>query len=233
MVTQAMIKEALRYIGMPQNRKKSGQQEELDLNEEHLTRQVKEGFKLLEKIAPPRAVYQILDITKTEDTINLEGTLCKVQSKDLSKLMVNCNQCIIMAATLGLEVDRQIGLKQRVDMLEAVILDACASVLIDKVCDDIEAEIMQQLKEDEYFTMRFSPGYGDVPLEVSGDLLEILWAPKRIGLSLTHSQMLVPTKSITALIGISNQRENRQKSCGTCNLVRTCAYRKRGEQCGL
>lgn len=233
MTTQTMIKEALKFIGMPQNRQGMEQQAELCFSEEQLIQEVKEGFKMLERIAPPRVVYQILDISRTEGMVRLEGTLCQIQSKDLSKLLTNCSQCIIMAATLGLEVDRQISLKQRVDMMEAVILDACASVLIDKVCDDTEAEIMKQLKEGEHFTMRFSPGYGDVPLEVSGELLEILGASKRIGLSLTRSEMLVPTKSITAIVGISHQKENRQKSCGNCNLVRTCAYRKRGEQCGL
>ena len=118
-------------------------------------------------------------------------------------------------------------------MLDAVILDACASVLIDKVCDEAESGIIETLKENEFLTMRFSPGYGDVPLETSSDLIDILQATKRIGLSLTKSHMLVPTKSVTAIIGISSQKENRQKSCGACNLVKTCAYRKRGEQCGL
>ena len=118
-------------------------------------------------------------------------------------------------------------------MLEAMILDSCASVLIDKVCDDAEQEIMQTLRENEYLTMRFSPGYGDVPLEISSEILDILSAQKRIGLTLTKTHMLLPTKSITALIGISNQKENRQKSCGHCNLVKTCYYRRRGERCGL
>lgn len=230
MITQTMINEALRYIGMPNKARSIEEVESKDLS---LHYKVEEGFKYLEQVAYPRVIYQIVNIALEQEKVILQDTSCNIQSKDLVKLLAHSNRCVLMAATLGMEVDKQISLKQKIDMLEAVILDACASVLIDKVCDEAEVEIVEQLKENEFLTMRFSPGYGDVPLETSSELLELLMATKKIGLSLTKSHMLVPTKSVTAIIGISNQKENRQKSCGTCNLVKTCAYRKRGEQCGL
>lgn len=230
MITQTMINEALRYIGMPNKARSIEEVENKDLS---LHNKVEEGFKYLEQIAYPRVIYQIVNIGLEQENVILQETSCKIQSKDLVKLLAHSNRCVLMAATLGMEVDKQISLKQKIDMLDAVILDACASVLIDKVCDEAELEIVEQLKANEFLTMRFSPGYGDVPLEASSELLDILMATKKIGLSLTKSHMLVPTKSVTAIIGISNQKENRQKSCGTCNLVKTCAYRKRGDQCGL
>lgn len=230
MITQTMINEALRYIGMPNKARSIEEVENKDLSLHH---KVEEGFKYLEQIAYPRVIYQIVNIGLEQENVILQETSCKIQSKDLVKLLAHSNRCVLMAATLGMEVDKQISLKQKIDMLDAVILDACASVLIDKVCDEAELEIVEQLKANEFLTMRFSPGYGDVPLEASSELLDILMATKKIGLSLTKSHMLVPTKSVTAIIGISNQKENRQKSCGTCNLVKTCAYRKRGDQCGL
>lgn len=222
MITENMINDALRYIGIPKEKADSEVKEK-----------VIQGFKKLEQIVNPKIIYQKVNITKEDETVILKGTLCKIQSKDLAKLLKNCEECILMAGTLGMEVDRQIANWQKQHMLEAMILDACASVLIDKLCDDAEVEIMNSLKKDKFLTMRFSPGYGDVPLEVSGELLDIMMAPKRIGLTLTKTHMLVPTKSVTAFIGISNQRENRQKSCGYCNLVKTCMYRRRGERCGL
>lgn len=230
MITQIMINEALRYIGMPSKAKITGQMETINLSMHH---KVEEGFKYLNQIASPRVIHQIVDIALEKEKIILQGTSGSIYSKDLVKLLTNSNRCVLMAATLGMEVDKQINLKQKVDMLEAVILDACASVLIDQVCDEAESAIIEVLKENEFLTMRFSPGYGDVPLEASSDLIDILQGTKRIGLSLTKSHMLVPTKSVTAIIGISNKKENRQKSCGTCNLVKTCAYRRRGERCGL
>lgn len=250
MITPIMIREALRYIGIPSKLalpgkpgapqgSKTTQKHQLDEATEHaqeaeaMAKKVEEGFKYLEQIATPRVTYQMVDIRLEADQVLLEGTSYHIVSKDLVKLFARSQKVILMAATLGMEVDKQIHLKQKIDMLDAVVLDACASVLIDKVCDEAELEIIETLGENEFLTMRFSPGYGDVPLETSRDLIDLLQATKRIGLSLTESCMLVPTKSVTALIGISNQKENRQKSCGLCNLVQTCAYRKRGEQCGV
>ena len=227
MITQSMIDDALRYIGIPQGKA-----------DEQIRAKVYEGFEKLQQMimlhkGQAKVTYQRVKVKLEEDYVGLCGTNYKIYSKDLSKLLKNSEICIVMAATLGIEVDRQIGLCQKFNMLEAMILDSCASVLIDKVCDDAEAEIIGSLKEGEYLTMRFSPGYGDVPLEVSGYILDLLMAQKRMGLTLTKAQMLLPTKSITALIGISNQKENRQKSCGHCNLVKHCDYRRRGEKCGL
>lgn len=222
MATQGMIEEALRYIGVAQGKA-----------DKQMKRKVEETFLQVEKCVLPKSVYGLFGIKKNEEVVHVVGTTCNVRSNDLIKLFKHSSSCIILAATLGISADQEISRRQKVDMLEAVIFDACCSVLIDKVCDEVEQKLMEELPEDQYFTMRFSPGYGDVPLEVSRDILQILSATKRIGLSLTASDMLVPTKSITALIGISSKKENRQKSCGKCNLVKTCMYRRRGDRCGL
>ncbi len=225
MITQAMLSDVLRYIGMPK-----------DKADETIKQKVMDTFRFLVEIAMPRFTYRRLTLSKSElsdEDVFFENTSLIVKSKDLVKLLKNCESCYILAATLGQNVDKQIHLKQKLDMLDAVVLDACSSVLIDKVCDDIEVEIMEKLEESTYLTMRFSPGYGDVPLVFSEEILKLLEAPKRIGLTLTKSHMLLPSKSVTAIIGVSSQKENRQKSCAHCNLVKQCLYRKRGERCGL
>lgn len=217
-----MLNEALRYIGIPK-----------DKAEDALKEKVRQGFKRLAQIEQPKVIYQKLPLLKKEDEVIIGTSYCQTKSKDLIKLFKNCTSCIVMAATLGYEVDKEIHKLQKIDMLDAVILDACASVKIDKICDNAEHEIMSQLNENEYLTMRFSPGYGDVPLQLNEAILKLLMAQKRIGLTLTKTEMLLPTKSITALIGLSSQKENRVKSCSHCNLVSTCLYRKRGDRCGL
>ena len=42
-------------------------------------------------------------------------------------------------------------------------------------------------------------------------MLDLLQAPKRTGMTLTTGGMLVPEKSITALVGLSDRQE---ESCG-------------------
>ena len=77
--------------------------------------------------------------------------------------------------------------------------------------------------------MRFSPGYGDAPLSASEDLIALLDATRRIGLSMTRSYMMTPIKSITALIGISERNEDRRRDCSNCPAGPDCPYRKGGE----
>ena len=88
-------------------------------------------------------------------------------------------------------------------MLDGVALDACASVRIDAYIDEfVRNEILPGLNENEKLTSRFSPGYGDLNMNVTEDIIAILNAAKRIGLSVTKSLMMTPIKSVTAIIGL-------------------------------
>ncbi len=54
-----------------------------------------------------------------------------------------------------------------------------------------------------YLTDRFSPGYGDMPLAQSGQICEVLNTGRSIGLTVSQSGILMPRKSVTAVLGIS------------------------------
>lgn len=221
-VSNVMIKDALRYIQMPSKE-----------SDNDIIQKIKDTYNELDQMNASKYIYNIFPIHIEHKMVLFDHTTLKVTGSDLTKLLKDCDRCYIVAATLGQEVDRQITIKQKIDMLDALVFDACASVLIDKVCDDAEAEIIKELKADEFLTMRFSPGYGNVSLEVQHQLINVLNAAKKIGISLTRTNMLVPTKSITAFIGVSHQKTNRNKSCSSCNLTQTCLYRERGDRCGL
>ena len=217
-----MVQDAFRYMQMPKS--------EYD---DELAEKIKSTYAALNQMNTSKYIYNHFSIHLDHETVLFDQTTLSITSTDLAKLLKDCDRCYILAATLGQGVDRQIGIKQKVDMLEALIWDSCASVWIDKICDDIEQQIIKEVENDEFLTMRFSPGYGDVSLEVQQQLIDVLSATKKIGISLTKTDMLIPTKSITAFIGISHQKQNRKKSCSNCNLTQTCLYRKRGDQCGL
>ena len=82
-------------------------------------------------------------------------------------------------------------------------------------------------------TWRFSPGYGDLPIEIQGEFLQVLDAPKRIGLYATANNILTPRKSVTAVIGLSENKISKgRRGCVICSMKDACPYRKRGEHCG-
>ena len=185
-----MITDALRYMRVPP-----------DAHDNELVSIVKNSFAELEKFIAPRCVWGKFDISHFDGGFKIAGT--DFYSRDLSRLTARSNQCFLIAATLGAEVDRQIILAQKKDMLKGIALDACASVRIDSFCDSfVKSEIENTLSENNFLTSRFSPGYGDAPLKLNEDIIIMLNAQKNIGLSLTSSFMLTPVKSITAVIGV-------------------------------
>ena len=163
---------------------------------------VEKTFEKLEKFINPRCVFGRFFIEKFSDGIlEIEGA--KIFSKDIARLTSRSNECYLLAATLGYEVDRQILIAQQKNMLDGLALDACASVMIDEFIDEfIKNEIKPGLNENEFLTSRFSPGYGDLKMNFIEDIIAILNATKRIGLSVTNSLMMTPIKSVTAIIGL-------------------------------
>ena len=99
------------------------------------------------------------------------------------------------------------------------------------MCDEVE-NLIKAENPDKFLTWRFSPGYGDYPLSLQSELLRILDAPRKIGLCTNENSILTPTKSVTAVIGVSdNPIENKRKGCASCNLKTTCKFRKAGTRC--
>ena len=117
------------------------------------------------------------------------------------------------------------------DVAESFAIDCLCSAAVEQVCDAAEEEIFSVI-EAPYRTWRFSPGYGDLPLGIQGSFLKMLNAQRRIGLTVTDSMLLIPSKSVTALIGISDAPVSRGKrGCGSCNMRENCAYRRGGRSC--
>ncbi|MGM9630327.1 methionine synthase [Butyricicoccus sp.] len=175
------------------------------------------------EIAQPRWKW----IVCTPDALPLSGN-------DIRRHLDGCDRMAVLCATLGAAVDREIRRTGHRSMLDALALDAAAGDAIEKVCDAAEDEIRMQFGQDGFYvTGRFSPGYGDLPIGIQRDLLALCDAPRRIGLSVTPSNLLTPGKSVTALLGISaHPVSGRGRGCGTCRLSADCPYRKRGTHCG-
>ena len=172
--------------------------------------------------ARPRAVWRLLP---KDD----RGFL--PQGESVQSLLSDCHSMILFAATLGSEIDMLIRRAQHRNMSDALMLDAAASAAIENVCDNLCADLAQQLAPD-HLTDRFSPGYGDFPLSQQADFFRILDIPRRIGVTLTESGLMVPQKTVTALIGVSTRPQpRRHRGCAYCNLFAECAYRKEGKRC--
>lgn len=182
----------------------------------------------------PKFIYDIYFINKSDENVEITGTSLKLLGKDINKLLKDCDKCILMAVTLGNNIERRIRFYERVDLTKAVILDACATTAVEEICDLIQNKIKEEcIKEEESLTFRYSPGYGDLSLDIQKKFINVLNAERRIGVTVSEHMLLFPRKSVTAIIGIKNGYGNNCKyTCTNCSNYNTCYYRKEGKNHG-
>lgn len=152
-----------------------------------------------------------------------------IESKTLEKNLQNCHKAILFACTVGIEIDRIISKYSRISPSKAVVFQAIGAERIESLCD-LFCEEMKAVyeKKNEYTRARFSPGYGDFPLTAQREIFKILDCPRKIGIVLNDSLVMSPTKSVTAIIGISKEKKECKKGCEACD-DKNCALRERTE----
>ena len=146
----------------------------------------------------------------------------KTQSKSLAKNLNNCSSCIIFCATLGIGIDRLIAKYNAVSPTKALIFQAIGAERIESLCN----LFCKEIKEGKCVRPRFSPGYGDFSLDFQREIFKVLDCSKKIGVTLNESLLISPTKSVTAIVGISKTKEAViENDCNNCNL-KDCEFRK-------
>ncbi len=159
------------------------------------------------EIIKPRYTYKIFDIKKEDNRILLKSTNVILHGKHICKHLHDAFRCALMAVTLGPGIDEKIRLYNRVDMTKAVVFDAVSAAAVEGLCDSVSSEIkVCALNEGLFTTTRFSPGYGDLPLNIQPMILNTLDAQKKIGLTNTEDFILIPQKSVTAVIGFVGRK---------------------------
>jgi len=112
---------------------------------------------------------------------------------------------VFLCGTLGAEFDRWHRALAAVSAADAYFAQRIGLDAVERLMDELEAEIRPTLAADEVLRPRRSPGYGDLPLELSREILDALDATRRIGVALTASRLLVPSKSVTAICEITRE----------------------------
>lgn len=214
--------EALRYMGYNKN---------IDI--ENIKPILAFCEKELLNSANIRYCYKLFDIEHYTDFVNISGTNLKLTGNSITNHLEGCNKAVLMACTLSDKVDKLISRYNITDMTSSLITDSMASALIEQVCDKVEIIIKDELKI-ENMTWRFSPGYGDLPIDIQKNFIQVINAEKQIGLTVTETNILIPRKSVTAVIGISDKPiPQKKRGCLICNMNKTCQFRKRGSHCGF
>lgn len=189
---------------------------------------IDECIEKLTEIARPKYVYRIFPLIQTENGYAASQCNIDLIGNTAKSYLCGCTQLILLGATLGIEADNLIRISQSTDMTKAVIYDACATDLIEKVCDRAQNEISEFFSEQNItIANRFSPGYGDLPLSLQRDICNILDLQRKIGVCLTNELLLLPTKSVTAFIGAGSNIQKEHKDCSSCTMKDKCKFKRK------
>ncbi len=133
----------------------------------------------------------------------VEGDNChfgafSVSSRDLSGNLQGCKRVALFAITLGVGMDRLIQKYRLLSPSRALMMQALGAERVERGCDAFCRQLEQEMGPCR---ARFSPGYGDVPLEVQKEVFSLLPCGE-MGLYLNDSLLMSPSKSVTAFVGI-------------------------------
>ncbi len=214
-LTPALLAEALRYLGV-----KGTAPEDIRV-------QTQQAFAALLPLCQPKSVWRVLD------KADLPKLGLPLPGQDIHTLLRDCDRVVLFALTLGPGPEALIRREGLRSPTAALILDACASATCEKACEELQAELEHRLCADGVFpTDRFSPGYGDLPLEVQAPLLELLDAQRRCGITLSPTFIMSPRKSVTAIFGLADKPQGkRTRGCAFCSMNQNCSFRKAGITC--
>lgn len=186
---------------------------------------IQEFLPLVHNSLSPKGSFVRLPLEISGNNINLSGI--KLISDDLCKNLSACSEVIVFSLSLGASVDRLINKYSIIRPSAALCINSIATAAIEQCADMFCGEISAKLSAESLYTRpRFSCGYGDFSIEYQADILKLVNASKLCGINLTKSYLMTPSKSVTALMGISNT--NSDCTAGKCEACTKtdCNYRK-------
>ena len=182
----------------------------------------REAIALTQKTARYAACSLAVPVTISGDEVDL-GVL-RAKSASLARHLSGCGAAVLFAATTGMEAERRRKQASVTSGARALALDAAGSAAVERFCDLVCQGFAREFP-GKSLRPRFSPGYGDLPLEAQRPLLGALDSGRRIGVTLTDALMMMPQKSVSAIVGVADEgcaRENAR--CARCN-QENCASR--------
>lgn len=210
--------EALRYLGW------RGKCED-----ERVLSQLDEAEHLALSEAAPTVVMRRFALDKP---LALHGTDYAPKGSDVNALLSGCGEAVLLAATLGMRSERLLLRTQAKSASLALVLDAVLTAMIEQVCDEACRIYEDKLKENGLMlTQRFSPGYGDMPMEQTAQICTLLDTARQIGLSVSSNGLMIPRKSVTAIMGVTKRTPPQGiTGCGSCRMKATCNLKKSDAQ---
>lgn len=175
--------------------------------------------------ARPRHTSRLVQAEIQGSTVVLGGT--RLESRSLAQHLQGCREAFLFACTLGPGVDMMIKRYTISDVALAPVLQACSAAYIEAYADEAQQDLERYArKRGLYLRPRYSPGYGDFSLSSQRFLFAALDISRKLGVTLTEECLMIPFKSITAVVGLTEDATQCHiHRCMACT-AQNCPFRK-------
>ena len=163
---------------------------------------LQECLKAAKGAAQCRAVWRRYPLVRDGNTLDLG--FAKTDSRDLKKHLAGCGEILLFACTAGAETDRWIARAKLQSPAKGLLMHAIGTQQVEGGCDRLCGRLAERFP-DRQMTDRFSPGYGDLPLALQRNVMDALDCGQILGITLTDSLLMTPSKSVTAIIGMKER----------------------------
>lgn len=227
--------EVLRYLGYKDFRAgvlKRGTAPEASPELEMIRSEIRQLADELTGIARPKGIWKRLPLIRNDGELSLLNGSLPLPGKSIRNHLKDSSEVILITGTLGITVDQYLRSVQLTDLKKAVMTDSIASSAIENILDQIQAQIRLTLAEGEFLTDRFAPGYGDLPIGLNSILAQLLDTKRQIGLTVSASGIMIPRKSIMAIIGVAGSAQPQfTRGCANCTMSEECNFSKVENKC--
>lgn len=167
-----------------------------------------DAIRLCERVARPRGIARSFTIDRERSgDIAIADSALVLPGRNIARHLDGCALVCLLAVTLGMESERTVTRLQATNPLDALLFDACASSMAEEAAQAASRRIAELANEADLVpTKRFSPGFGDLPLELQDAFLRTIDADKLLGIHTASSHLMTPMKSVTAIVGLKPAR---------------------------
>lgn len=140
--------------------------------------------------------------------------------KTLHQAVGKCDGLVVGLVTLGRKVDKAIAEASSQDAFCGYLMDVISGLLVEMAAHQFWQHLVGDLSREGYKATSFvSPGAAGFPLVEQRQVFSFL-KPERIGVSLTDSCLMEPTKSLTLIMGYGKDIVPAKHShdCSTCDM---------------
>lgn len=179
-------------------------------------------------LVQPKGIWQLYDYNQEASRIEAPFPYLLTGAKIIAYLK-EAKKTAVLAVTIGEALENSISEHfAKGNYTYALLLDAAGTTAVEMAADQLSKAVEQQANKMGFTTLaRFSPGYGDWEITEQPQVLKLA-AGQTVGIEVTDSCMLLPRKSVTAVIGFIPFRKSascKEVRCTGCT-QQNCLARK-------